>query len=115
MQTEIPTSAYMKMENQVVTVNIFGRMDLSTRGNSRMGSGTVRESGQEALALQRDMREILKMIKRMVKVYLLGLMGINMRAVIRMISGRVLVICYGMMVASTEVNGRMEFKMERGN
>lgn len=55
------------------------------------------------------------MIKRMVKVYLLGLMGINMKAVIRMIFGRVLVICYGMMVASTEVNGRMEFKMERGN
>lgn len=50
MQTEIPTSAYMKMENQVVTVNIFGRMDLFTRDNSRMGSGTVKESGQEALA-----------------------------------------------------------------
>ena len=110
---EIFIKASMRMENLEVQDNITGKIKAISKDILRMDFAVDREYGREELQILINMMVNIKMIKSGDMEYSHGLMEIYIKEIIQLISGRAMVICIGIMVATIKESGLKESKMEK--
>lgn len=114
LQMEIPTLDSTKMVFLMDTDSINGKMEVFTKESFEKVLNKARVSGAKNLILLDAirMKAHMKMTRKVEWAYLLGKVGINIKAVTRMTNGMDTVKCTGQMAQVIKENGRMESNME---
>ena len=112
---EIFIKDHMKMIDQVVMVNITGKIKPISKATSKMGSDVEEDFGNVEQVKLTNIKVIMKMIKNGVMGSLLGPMEIYIKAITKAICEMDTDKCIGKTVVIIKVIGKMGFKINKVN
>lgn len=112
-QTEIYIREVTTKVSHMVLGSIFGTAVLFIRVISKMGIETGMGFGKRVREIVINLKENIEKIRKMVMVFLLGIMGIFIKEIIRMMFAKATEKCIGLMVVTIKDSGLRDSNMGR--